>query len=198
MQQDMQEKIFEAINDLTKKVQFHYIEREQQGAQQAQDMEAQNIECDDPHEKVRAPMTRGQQTDKSWKNYTEKLGKFYWKGTSNVGCSSPWSPNAEETIGIEKQFLEKSEIMDCHGDSEQSSNSELRILETESAKMERSIVSTRDSRNKNLYRCQQHGMGNSCWISVLFRIVASINSNSPHKRQKIISSVLRATTPIGC
>ncbi|PVU86863.1 hypothetical protein BB561_006518 [Smittium simulii] len=45
MQQDMQEKIFEAINDLTKK-----------GAQQAQDMEAQNIECDDPHEKVRAPM----------------------------------------------------------------------------------------------------------------------------------------------
>ncbi|PVU88200.1 hypothetical protein BB561_005976 [Smittium simulii] len=51
MQQDMQEKFFEAINDLTKKVQFLYIEREQQGAQQAQDMEVQNIECDDPHEK---------------------------------------------------------------------------------------------------------------------------------------------------
>ncbi|PVU92938.1 hypothetical protein BB561_003543 [Smittium simulii] len=31
-------------------------QREQQGAQQAQDMEIQNIECDDPHEKVRAPM----------------------------------------------------------------------------------------------------------------------------------------------
>ncbi|PVU92980.1 hypothetical protein BB561_003523 [Smittium simulii] len=56
MQQDMQEKFFEAINDLTKKVQFLYIEREQQGAQQAQDMEVLNIECDNPHEKVGAPM----------------------------------------------------------------------------------------------------------------------------------------------
>ncbi|PVU96747.1 hypothetical protein BB561_000985 [Smittium simulii] len=37
-------------------VQFLYIEKEQQGAQQAQDMEVQNIECDDPHEKVRALM----------------------------------------------------------------------------------------------------------------------------------------------
>ncbi|PVU91197.1 hypothetical protein BB561_004514 [Smittium simulii] len=41
MQQDMQENFFEAINDLTKKVRFLYIEREQQGAQQAQDMEVQ-------------------------------------------------------------------------------------------------------------------------------------------------------------
>ncbi|PVU87622.1 hypothetical protein BB561_006252 [Smittium simulii] len=56
MQQEMQENFFEALNDLTEKVQFLYIEREQQGAQQAQDMEVQNIECDNPHEKVRAPM----------------------------------------------------------------------------------------------------------------------------------------------
>ncbi|PVU92127.1 hypothetical protein BB561_004013 [Smittium simulii] len=70
----------------------------------------------------------------------EKLGKLYWKSTSNVGCSPPWLPNAKETFGIEKQFLKKSEIMDCHGDSEQSSNSELRILETETAKMERNTA----------------------------------------------------------
>ncbi|PVU95737.1 hypothetical protein BB561_001651 [Smittium simulii] len=118
--------------------------------------------------------------------------------TSNVGCSSPWSPNAEETIRIKKQFLERSEVMGCHGDSEQSSNSKLKILETKSAKMERSIVSTRDSRNENLYRCQQHCMGNSFWIPVLFRIVASIDNISPHKRQGIISSVLRATTSQRC
>ncbi|PVU86104.1 hypothetical protein BB561_006808 [Smittium simulii] len=74
-------------------------------------------------------------------------------------------------------------------------NSELRILETESLQMERSIVSTRDSKNGNLYRCQQHSMGNSCWIPVLFRNVASINSISTHKRLKIISSVLRAINP---
>ncbi|PVU90089.1 hypothetical protein BB561_005030 [Smittium simulii] len=84
--------------------------------------------------------TRGQQTDQSLENNTEKLGKLYWKGTSNVGGFPPWLPNAEETFGIEKQFLEKSEIMDCHGDSEQSSNSELIILDTESAKMEQIVV----------------------------------------------------------
>ncbi|PVU87726.1 hypothetical protein BB561_006203, partial [Smittium simulii] len=124
----------------------------------------------------------------------KKLGKLYWKGTSNAGYFPLCLPNAEKAFGIEKQFLVKSEIMDCHGNSKQSSNSELRILETESAKMERSIVSTRDSRNGNLYRCQRHGMGNSCWIPVLFGSVASIDSISPHKRQGIISSVLRATT----
>ncbi|PVU91956.1 hypothetical protein BB561_004093 [Smittium simulii] len=119
----------------------------------------------------------------------KKLDKLYWKSTKFFGCFPPWSSNAEEAFGIEKQFFEKSEIMDCH---------ELRILETESAKMERSIVSTRDSRNGNLYQCQQYGMGNSCWIPVLFRIVTSINSISPNKRQKIISSVLCSTTPQFC
>ncbi|PVU92060.1 hypothetical protein BB561_004062 [Smittium simulii] len=69
----------------------------------------------------------------------------------NVGRSPPWLPNVEETFGIEKQLHEEPEIMDCHGDSEQSNNTELRILKTESAKMERSIVSTRDFRNGNLY-----------------------------------------------
>ncbi|PVU85366.1 hypothetical protein BB561_006952 [Smittium simulii] len=56
MQQDMQEKIFEALNNLTEKVKFLYIKREKQGAQIAQDMEVRNIECDNTHEKVRAPM----------------------------------------------------------------------------------------------------------------------------------------------
>ncbi|PVU91685.1 hypothetical protein BB561_004260 [Smittium simulii] len=46
----------EAHNDLTEKVKFFYIEIEQQGAQQAQDMEVQNIECNNPHERFRAPM----------------------------------------------------------------------------------------------------------------------------------------------
>ncbi|PVU92584.1 hypothetical protein BB561_003739 [Smittium simulii] len=50
--------------------------------------------------------TRGQQTDQSWQNNTEKLRKLYWKSTSNVSCSTPWLPNAEETFGIEKQSLE--------------------------------------------------------------------------------------------
>ncbi|PVU89418.1 hypothetical protein BB561_005366 [Smittium simulii] len=61
----------------------------------------------------------------------KKLGKLYWKDTSNVGCSPPWLPNAEKTFGIEKQFLKESKIMGCHNDSEQSNNSELRILETD-------------------------------------------------------------------
>ncbi|PVU92287.1 hypothetical protein BB561_003943 [Smittium simulii] len=54
----MQEKFFEALNDLTEKVQFLYIERKKQGAQQAQAIKIQNIECDNPHEKVRAPMVK--------------------------------------------------------------------------------------------------------------------------------------------
>ncbi|OMJ08773.1 hypothetical protein AYI70_g11331 [Smittium culicis] len=56
MQQDIQEKFFEALNDLKEKVRFLYNEIEEQGAQQTQAMEVQNIECDDPHEKVRAPI----------------------------------------------------------------------------------------------------------------------------------------------
>ncbi|PVU97176.1 hypothetical protein BB561_000709 [Smittium simulii] len=153
-----------------------------------------NYEFKSPIRQGEESQTRSQQTDQNLQNNTEKIGKLYWKSTSNVGFSPPWLPNAEETIVIEKQFLEESKIMGCHGDSEQSSNSELKVLETESAKMERSIVSTRDPRNGNLYQCQQYGMGNSCWIPVLFRIVASINSISPQKRQDIISSVLRAAT----
>ncbi|PVU87715.1 hypothetical protein BB561_006204 [Smittium simulii] len=132
-----------------------------------------NYEFKSPIRQGEGSQTRGQQTDQSWQNNTEKLGKLYWKSTSN------------EAFGIEKQFLERSEIMCCHGDYEQSSNSELRILETESAKIEQSI---------------QYGMGNSCWIPVLFRIVAPIDNISPHKRQGIISSVLRSTTRsvVGC
>ncbi|PVU86162.1 hypothetical protein BB561_006798 [Smittium simulii] len=49
-------KNFEALNDLTEKVKFLYIKRKKQRAQQAQDMEVQNIECDNPHEKVRVLM----------------------------------------------------------------------------------------------------------------------------------------------
>ncbi|PVU86103.1 hypothetical protein BB561_006809 [Smittium simulii] len=41
----------------------------------------------------------------SWKNNTKKLGKLYWKGTSNFGCSPPWSSNAKETFGIDKQLI---------------------------------------------------------------------------------------------
>ncbi|PVU87736.1 hypothetical protein BB561_006198 [Smittium simulii] len=103
----------------------------------------------------------------------KKLGKLYWKGTSNVGCSLTWLSNAEKTFGIEKKFLEKTKIMGCHGDSEQPSNSELRIRETEFTKMERSIVSTRDSRNGNLYRCQQTAWGivvvSQSYLGFLFR-----------------------------
>ncbi|PVU86965.1 hypothetical protein BB561_006499 [Smittium simulii] len=89
-------------------------------------------------------------TNYDGQNNTEKLNKLYWESTSNVCCSPPWLPNAEETFEIKKQFLEETEIIGYHGDSEQSSNSELRILETESAKMERSIVSTRNSKNGNI------------------------------------------------
>ncbi|PVU91684.1 hypothetical protein BB561_004261 [Smittium simulii] len=52
----MQEKNFEALNYLIEKFQFLYIKKEQQGAQQAQAIEAQNIECDNPHERFKAPM----------------------------------------------------------------------------------------------------------------------------------------------
>ncbi|PVU91170.1 hypothetical protein BB561_004537 [Smittium simulii] len=69
-----------------------------------------------------------------------------------------------ESFGIEKQLLEEIKIIGCHNESEQSSNSELRILETYFLQMER------------------------------FIIAASINSIGPHKRQKIISSLLRSTT----
>ncbi|PVU95614.1 hypothetical protein BB561_001700 [Smittium simulii] len=109
----------------------------------------------------------------------------------NVGCSPPWLANAEDNFGIKKQFLEESKIMGCHDDSEQSSNSKLRILETESAKMKRSIISIRGSRNENFCQCQKHSMGNSFWIPVLFRIVISIDSISPHKHQGIISSYIQ-------
>ncbi|PVU92573.1 hypothetical protein BB561_003749 [Smittium simulii] len=91
-------------------------------------------------------------------------------------------------LDLKKKF-KGNKIIDCNNDSKQSSNLEFRILEAESAKMEWSIVSTRDSRNGNLYQCQRHGMGNSCCISVLFRIVTSIDSISPHKCQGIISSI---------
>ncbi|PVU89322.1 hypothetical protein BB561_005420 [Smittium simulii] len=77
----------------------------------------------------------------------DKLTNYEFKspirqGTKNVGCSSPWLLNAEETFGIEKQLLEEIEIIGCHGESEQSSNLKLRILETDSLQMDRLIPSS--------------------------------------------------------
>ncbi|PVU95516.1 hypothetical protein BB561_001779 [Smittium simulii] len=106
--------------------------------------------------------TRGQQTDQSWQDNTEKLGKLYWKGTSN-------SSNAKETIGIEKQFFKKIKIIYCN------ETTEIEIFTNASNTAWRIVVG-----------------------SSQFRIVASIDNISPHKRQGIISSVLRATTSQCC
>ncbi|PVU96828.1 hypothetical protein BB561_000935 [Smittium simulii] len=56
MEQDLQEKLFLALNGLTEKVKFLNKEREQQSVQQTQAMSVKDSDCDNPHEKVRAPM----------------------------------------------------------------------------------------------------------------------------------------------
>ncbi|PVU94476.1 hypothetical protein BB561_002508 [Smittium simulii] len=101
MQQYMQEIFFEVINDLAEKVKFLYIEREQQGTQQAQVMGAQNIECDGPHIIFRAPIV--QKLTSLGAQYLRKKKEFIYECPKFLGMNITLPPlNEEATSAVQK------------------------------------------------------------------------------------------------
>ncbi|OMJ08601.1 hypothetical protein AYI70_g11445, partial [Smittium culicis] len=142
--------------------------------------------------------SRSQQATEDGENDFEMSSELYRKSSSHVGSSSPRTPYVEKAIGSEEQRAEEFEFMDISGDAEQTRVTEPEILVPKTQEMEQEIISTGDPRAGDLYRCQRHGMGDSCGIPILFRFVVSIRSINAYKLQRIIDCIICTPAPRRC
>ncbi|OMJ18998.1 hypothetical protein AYI70_g5005 [Smittium culicis] len=98
------------------------------------------------------------------------------------------------TLGTEEYMSVEEESMEINGDIDRAGNSESTILGHSTAIMEWSVIPPRDTRAQSFYRCERLGMGNSCGIQILLRIMESIGGVDAHQRQRIIDNFIRYST----
>ncbi|OMJ18041.1 hypothetical protein AYI70_g5597 [Smittium culicis] len=79
------------------------------------------------------------------------------------------------------------------GDIGRAGNSESTILGHPTAIMKWPVIPSIDTRARIFYGCERLGMGNSCGIQILLRIMESIGGVDAHQHQRIIDNVIRSS-----
>ncbi|OMJ13087.1 hypothetical protein AYI70_g8716 [Smittium culicis] len=113
-----------------------------------------------------------------------------WQGASNANCITPWTSHVSPTLGTEEYISVEEESIDIDGDIDRAGNTESTILGYSTAIMEWPVIPPRDTRDRSFYGCERLGMGNSCGIQILLRIMESIGGVDAHQRQRIIDNII--------
>ncbi|PVU94705.1 hypothetical protein BB561_002339 [Smittium simulii] len=144
------------------------------------------------------PPPRSDKTIESWPDDVEMPGELYWKSPSYVGCPAPGSSNAETTLATQEKVLIIDEDMDINCDTHRARQTEPVVLERPIVSLEWPIVPLGDPRTGTLYRCQRHRLGDSCGLTILFRIVESFGGDDAHQHQRTITNIIRTPAPECC
>ncbi|OMJ29139.1 hypothetical protein AYI69_g1365 [Smittium culicis] len=119
-------------------------------------------------------------------------------GSIDVDCSSFWETHVSPYLGAQEQSALHMEVMDIDCNSDESSNPEPEVLEEPTGVMEREVILARNTRARDLYRLQQHTMGNRFGSPLLLKGLEHTTEEDAHQCKRATVGTLCSETQEGC